>query len=116
MARVIDPAKWELWRQRFQEFEKGGMTVAEFCQQAAVSVATFYQWRRRLEKKGRSSATRSEKALSGVRFVPVEITSSPNIEVHLPNGARVVVPSHDCNAIRTVMATLLDDPRELRSC
>jgi hypothetical protein len=48
MRRERDAAKWEAWRLRLEEFDRGMATVAEFCQQHSVCVAKFYQWRRRL--------------------------------------------------------------------
>lgn len=48
MARKADGAKRELWSRRLREFERVGGAVAEFCRREGVSVASFYEWRRRL--------------------------------------------------------------------
>lgn len=132
MARMTDPAKRDTWRRRLTAFDRGDSSVAEFCRRAGVSVASFYQWRRRLRlsaaapcvpKRGRGLAGGQDvrsafprRTAPAVSFVPVEITGRSNIEVHLPNGARVIVPCHDRKAIRTVIAAVANDRREVGPC
>ena len=135
MGREQDPAKWEAWRQRLEEFDRGTAKVAEFCQRLGVSMATFYQWRRRLrptvrveplldtgtvESQPDTAATgrntKGRRATQPFRFLPVEISASSQVEVLLNGGIRLLVPSHDAQAIRTVLTTLLQDERENRPC
>jgi hypothetical protein len=119
MSREPDLAKWAAWRLRLREFDRGNATVVEFCRRVGVSIATFYLWRRKLApsaaRESRSPARRpaeSRGTAAGIHFLPVEITSRPGIEVLFPGGARVTVPCHDHEAIRTVMAALLSASRE----
>ena len=136
MRRKPDAARWEGWRRRLRRFERGRATVADFCGREGVSVATFYQWRRKLRAKGADSLPPDGLATpSGIRatsrraggtpgFVPVEITvPSPAIapgpscvEVLLPGGARLLVPCHAHEAIRAVVATLMSAGWEDRPC
>jgi hypothetical protein len=51
-----------------------------------------------------------------VSFVPVEITAAARVEVHLAGGAKVLVPSHDHAALRTVIAALCSAAEEGRAC
>ena len=109
MSREPDLAKQAAWKSRLREFDRGNFTVAEFCRRAGVSSAAFYQWRRKLKPAVASDAcmTSRGRAENGLSFLPVEITGSSSVEVLLPNGARLTIPCHDHEAIRTVLATLL---------
>jgi transposase-like protein len=135
MGRERDAAKWEAWRQRLEEFDRGTVTVSEFCQRLGVSMATFYQWRRKLrptvtaeprldtgtvESQPHTAATgrktKGRRATQPFRFLPVEIRAASQVEVLLNGGTRLLVPSHDAQAIRTVLIALLQDERENRPC
>lgn len=48
MAREVNQALWDQWRQRMEKQRASNMTVAAFCRQEGVSQATFYTWKRRL--------------------------------------------------------------------
>ena len=124
MSREPDLAKRKEWQRRLQAFDKGQAAVAEFCGREGVSVATFYQWRRKLGQSwaedSRSAPRRREPArpekVAGMNFLPVEIVGQPSLEVLLPSGAKVLVPCHEREAIRAVMAALLSTPEEDRTC
>jgi len=126
MGRQRNAAKWELWRRRLREFDGGGATVSEFCRRLGVSVATFYQWQRKLAPAVGGVSRNSLPALGraaaqgqtpGVmHFLPVEISASSQVEVLLPGGARLSIPSRDHDALRTVVAALLVERGEERSC
>jgi hypothetical protein len=58
----------------------------------------------------------SSPASGTVNFLPLQIVGRPSLEVHLPNGAKVLVPAHDQEAIRTVIGALMSDGTEGRSC
>lgn len=121
MSRAPDLVKREAWRRRLRAFDRGTATVEEFCWREGVSVAAFYQWRRKLADVTGivKMASRGRKTISGQTaphpgFVPVEITgqspatSLAHIEVLLPGGSRLLVPCHEQQAIRTVIAALTD--------
>lgn len=116
MARVPDAAKREAWRRRLREFDRGDSSVGAFCGRLGVSPATFYQWKRKLRQEMARSDAGSRPAASAVSFIPIEITGRPSVEVQLANGVRVLVPSHDQAAIRTVIDALMSDRAEDRSC
>ena len=126
MSREPDLAKWAAWRLRLREFDRGKDTVGEFCSRVGVSVAAFYQWRRKLAPEnspaslpaavGKStvSAAASGRGAKPISFLPVEITPRAVVEVLLPGGTRVTIPCHDHEAIRTVLASLLSAPAPSR--
>jgi hypothetical protein len=134
-----DLARQAAWKRRLREFHRSAETVEEFCDRARVSASSFYRWQRkltwrssrvdRLPAAARSDATRP--ALSratraqapslpaagpAMSFLPIEITAATNLEVILPNGARVSVPCHDHELIRIVLAALTSGSREDRGC
>lgn len=123
MSREPDLAKRAAWKLRLREFDRGNITIAEFCRREGVSDAAFYQWRRKLKPAAAadSSAAIRGRAVKKLSFLPVEIIGAASVEVLLPSGARLTVPCHDHEAIRTVIAVLLSavqlDPRpEDRAC
>lgn len=118
MSREPDLAKRAAWRLRLREFDRGNATVVEFCRRVGVSVAMFYQWRRKLGPSAApdASAASRRRRSEGLSFLPVEIGGGASIEVLLSSGARVTVPCHEQEAIRTVMVALLSASPENRAC
>ena len=125
MSRDSILARREVWKQRMGEFEQGTASVADFCRRAGVSIPAFYQWRRRLKPVPAGSlelpqpsrkAAAPRKATANMKFLPVEFIGQQNVEVQFPCGARVLVPSHDREAIRTILEALVVDRREDRAC
>ena len=60
----LQESKVRLWLNRLSRYEESGLTVARFCGQEKLSIATFYYWRRRLVTRDRSA-------------VPVRSSSGP---------------------------------------
>lgn len=120
MSREPDREKRAVWQMRLREYDCGDLTVAEFCRRAGVSVPAFYLWRRKLKPAVTSSKARSQ-VVPAVSFLPIEISGGGSVEVLLPGGVRVLVPSNDQQALRTVISTLLTTTRidfstEERAC
>lgn len=120
MIRASDREKRAVWQTRLREFDRGNLTVVEFCRRAGVSVPSFYLWRRKLKPAAAGSKARDQVA-PAVSFLPVEIAGGGSVEVLLPGGVRVLVPSHDQESLRTVISTLLttagiDSSTEERAC
>jgi transposase-like protein len=93
MARSPDPDLRRWWRELIDSFDSERWTVAEFCQRHDVSAASFYAWRRRLGEP-HASPPRAP------AFLPIQITqgladAERSVQVHLPCGVRVDVPSCD---------------------
>ena len=116
-----DLVKGKLWHSRLEEFAHGSERIADFCRRVGVPVWSFYYWQQRLKlpevtkrqvrngaRLGRPSARRPRK----LNFVPVQVTAMRSVEVHLPNGARVIVPCQERDAIGAVMAALMSKPPE----
>ena len=54
MPRRSSPAKLEDWKRRMQRYEQSNQSIAQFCFNERVSVASFFVWR----KKGQAAAAR----------------------------------------------------------
>ena len=57
--------KRDFWRTVLELHEASGLTVAAFCEQEGLKVATFYAWRRKLlgeATRGRDAKTRTRRS------------------------------------------------------
>ena len=117
MRRGPDAAKLELWRRRMREFERGAYTVAAFCRRVGVSAATFYGWRRKVASCGTGQVSHGTHEVPPLSFLPVQVTGQSRsvIEVVLPGGTRVLVPSGDREGLRLVLE-LVTSAGERPSC
>lgn len=111
MIRAVKSNREELWRSRLQRFQCSGLSVTRFCQLEGVSMPSFYQWRKRL-----GISTMNKPAAT---FLPVRVTRSAAIEIHLPNGSRVCVPPEDLDSLRVAIETagrLVHETQEADAC
>ncbi len=138
MGRPIDWGKRREWEDRLARRESSGLTVAEFCEWEGVSVAAFYQWRKKLSgetascpppKPHASAMSHNGGALkmsltSASAFLPVQRTPSKTshdshrppqdvatltaVEILLPNGVCIVVPISEINSLRDVLIAASD--------
>jgi hypothetical protein len=125
MSRGPDLARRELWRRRLREYERSNSTIADFCDRTGVSTAAFYQWRRKLADTASPAGAEKDEglakpspAVASLNFLPVEIMGPRNgdvVEVLLPNGIRVLVPSCQ-ESLRTILESLASKWREDRAC
>lgn len=129
MSRVASPEKRAEWRRRLERFERSSLTVLEFCDREAVSMASYYYWRRQLQASSQTSAVElaTSRPSLGDLFVPLQVTSSParsldpsadRIEVLLPNGVQLSLPTHDFQWVRAALTTLalVETTREDAAC
>ena len=119
MGRRVDHGKHCEWAERIRRRRVSGLTVAEFCEWEGVSVASFYNWQKKLRgaKSRRQSVelvtpeVRSQRSLQKASFLPVHVmqagtTAAPatRIEIQLTNGVRVFVPILDFETIENTIA------------
>lgn len=123
MARSRDPHKAALWQQRLADFEAGSQSVAEFCKAVGCSIASFYQWRRKVD--GDSSSPESSSlglatngpgsnersrisnrhsiASAPSAFLPVTLRSAAAVVVTLANGTRLELACDPLSVLRAVL-------------
>ena len=94
----------QVWRERIEWQPWSGLTVAECCEEAGVSAASFYRWKKRPTESHRArrlrSTRRTEVRASGPakrasQFVPI---IQQNSSTH-PNPPQSIASDHG-NAMR----------------
>lgn len=117
MARTPDLQLHAVWRQRIDLQVRGGLSIARFCAQQRLSVATFQSWKRRLRLI--DLAERRPAVPAPPSFLPVTVPVAEHvlgetaaIEADLPNGVRLRIPTANprlaCRLVRAV-ATIQTD-------
>jgi hypothetical protein len=109
LGRPRDARKEQEWRRWILQWRRSGQSVRAFCARQDLTQASFYLWRRELQR--RDAAV--------VSFVPVQIAASEapgpatGIEILLAGKRRVrVEPGFDALTLQRVVAAL----EETRSC
>ena len=102
MSRLPHSARIQLWLDLLNRQAASTLTVAEFCHREAVSVPSFYQWKRRLSPRIESASVcrqnrQPQQSLGNPavanqsRFTELVLSASPaTASVSLP----VSVPQH----------------------
>lgn len=111
-----------VWRERLARFRVGDLKVAEFCRREGVSNASFYRWRRRLERRNRR--VRGVRRKGGKpptadlpeRFMPVNVAGLTEAEIELPNGIKIRVPATNAEALRAAILAGHDACQAVASC
>jgi hypothetical protein len=71
----------QIWLDRLQQYARSGQTINEFCQLHQISMASFYQWKRRLAPgvpMNRQNRSKTSPRRMGTRSAAVSIgTKSP---------------------------------------
>jgi hypothetical protein len=109
LGRPRDERKEQQWRRWIQQWRRSGLSVRAFCAQHGLTQASFYLWRRELQRRDAAA----------VSFVPVEIAAAEasepatGIEILLAGKRRIrVEPGFDVLTLQRVVAVL----EETRSC
>ena len=85
MARKTRLEVRQQWGGRLRRFAGSKLSVAEFCRREKVSVASFYQWRKKLAEADSDGS-------STPKFLPVEVASPPaSLQAAFPNGATLTL-------------------------
>jgi hypothetical protein len=117
VARTPDLELHGLWRDRVRRHAVGGLTIAQFCAQERLAVASFHSWKRRLrliDLADRGSALPPPPVFLPVAVrVPEPAVAGPlPIEADLPNGIRLRIPTANarlaCRIVRAVAGAKTD--------
>lgn len=117
-------AKRQEWVRRLQRFAGTDVTVAQFCARERVSVASFYQWRLKLNASNLDQAAArrmpTKPRPDSSTFVPVRITApAATIRMRLPNGVELWLPPGDASLLTIAIesaARLAGPDVEATSC
>lgn len=66
-GRSIESEKVSMWRRRFEQFERSGLSQMSFCREHGLALSTFTLWKRRLKLR----------ATERPAFIPVELKKEP---------------------------------------
>ena len=111
MARPASSHKRSEWRQRLRRFAQSKASVSEFCQREGVSVASYYQWRKKLAA-ALSEPKKPTRPVTVASFVPVEVIAASDLQVAFPDGTRLTVPARDHTLVRVLVETLAQSTRD----
>ncbi len=114
MARTSSAERQRFWQELFAKRATLGLSVAQVCEEAGVSQATFYTWRKRLQSSrqihstvgSRRSRTKTASPLVPVRIVPdrTDADRTRTMIVELPGAVRVQIPPGcDASMIQAVL-------------
>jgi transposase len=102
-GRARDERKEQQWRRCIEQWRASGLSVRAFCARHGLTTASFYNWRRVLERR----------AAEVPAFVPVQVVAdtvpvqSSGLEVVLVDGRAVrVAPGFDAGTLRRLLAVL----------
>lgn len=91
MAQTGNTERKRYWRELIGRQRASGQSIAAFCRETGVSVASFYEWKRKLRRRtpsARPSVKRT--AFAPVQILPEQTASSMDwdgrVEVVLPDG------------------------------
>jgi hypothetical protein len=95
----------EVWMERLARFADTGLTVAQFCAREAISVPSFYSWKRRISAQANPQDATADRPLP---LLPVRLQPlAPLVELVLPTGLVLRLPSGcDLDWVRSLVASL----------
>jgi len=115
MARTPNPKLPALWRDRLRRQEASGLTIAQFCAQEGVARSKFHAWKRRFRLM--QSPDQCPARPAPPAFLPVTVrlleqaTDQPlPIELDLPNGIRLRIPTANPRGVTTRVRSEVGDP------
>ena len=109
MPRRSSPAKLEDWKRRMQRYEQSNQSIAQFCLNERVSVASFFLWRKKVRAAARSAELAPLSADRTGRFQPVVIVESSSAHatvIRLGSGCEIELGS-DLTIVEAVLRQLL---------
>ena len=101
MPKVNCQQRHARWVERLERFADAKVSVAEFCRREAVSVASFYAWKKRLPRASDAKSRVGNGVAAETKFLPLVVSTptTPPIAatppmLRLPGGAAIELPSH----------------------
>ena len=95
-----DPTREQYWRDLVSQWQASGWSVREFCSRRRVTEASFYAWRRELQR-------RDPQCPASPVFVPVTVVpTKAMVEVRCPSGHVVTVANADRDTLQHLFAAL----------
>jgi transposase len=107
LGRTRDERKEQQWQRWIALWQSSGLSVAAFCARHGLASASFYAWRRTLQRRAAQPVP-----LLPVQLVPEQtLPASLPLEVVLADGRLVRVPvGFDAATLRQLLTLLQEEP------
>jgi hypothetical protein len=106
MARSANLARRDEWTKRLARYERSARTVAEFCVEEDVSVASFYYWKKRLPSRSMAEPAAKPASFQPVQLVAQLSSSQPTL-IRLANGTEIELGS-DLAVVEAIVRQLIE--------
>lgn len=123
MSRVPDPALRLRWKRRLRKFQTFQGSVRTFCHAEGVSIASFYQWRLKLNDDSGATMAGAQAAAEdneAAQFVPLQLAQQPmrrfppiHAAIVLAGGTRIELPSEDSPVLQAVIRSVMHEDAKL---
>jgi len=120
MSRRADPRKQQFWLEHCRRCQGSHLSVRDYCQRHRLGEASFYAWKRTLQRRGLLTAgTHADSPQATAMapfFVPVTVAAATTsgaggIDLVLPDGLTVrVAAGFDATTLRQLLALLREQP------
>ena len=101
----------QFWQMVIETWHNSGMPVSRFCKAEGLSEGSFYNWRKKLIKKGDESESAKQKEQSSSAFIKVSIPSEKpgSLELVLSSGNTLrISPGADIKTLTSVLSALCE--------
>jgi hypothetical protein len=123
MARVSDPALRLRWQRRLLKFQTFQGSVRSFCLAEKVAVASFYQWRQKLNDDADATKAVTQTTAEdnqAAQFVPLQLVQQTthhatptHAAIVLAGGTRIELPSDDSPVLQAVIRSVMHEDARL---
>lgn len=84
------------WLQHFENWKNSGLSQRDYCKQHALTFSSFGYWRHRLKANSTAES----------KLIPITVSSPALINIYLPSGVRIDMPTH---ALADILPLLADE-------
>jgi transposase-like protein len=100
-SKQRDPQRERFWRDAMSAWQASGLSVRQYCRRHELAEASFYYWRRQLQRRDAQRVPSSPPA-----FVPITVVPAATVEVRCPSGHVVILPTVDAATLQILFAAL----------
>jgi hypothetical protein len=116
MSQLTSAQRLVIWTERLERFQSTDLSVVDFCRREAVSVPSFYNWKKRLNQKSISKRRRRDTNPGDAKFVPVVVnTAAATTKLNLPGGASIDLPTELESELLTKLIAVVIEVTECRN-
>ncbi len=72
------PASRAMWKSRFDDWKKSGLSQIKYCKQNNLKPSSFYNWNYIFRQSPKSKEAKTKSTTVEATFIPVNINRSPS--------------------------------------